>query len=91
MERRSKLRMVEQRKEARAAVEARHPVKRDGEADVPSPSDKAKPRTRAEVAREARFPRANYAPRPRSRRALEIQCDAFKDLPSWDSYSPTIL
>ena len=48
--------MQEQRSQARAAVEARHPIKRDGSVNVSDPSEKPKRDTRAEFAREARLP-----------------------------------
>jgi hypothetical protein len=43
-------------KEARAALEDRHPVKRDGPVNVSGSSDRSKRDTRAEVAREQKLP-----------------------------------
>jgi hypothetical protein len=71
-ERRSKLRMRERSVQARAAVEARYPVKRDGEVNVSSSSAPTQPRTREAVAREHKIPERKL------RAAAEVKHRAIK-------------
>jgi hypothetical protein len=73
-ERRSKVRMQER---AGKANDAKY-----GRASLSETStDRAKPDSRAEVAREARIPERKLRAAAEVKKALEIQCDALKDLP----------